>query len=131
MLVDDDDAVAGLGDDVGLVQLGAGGAEREVDRIEHGGGAGLCDSGWWLEAGRDLGDAGQDRLQRARPPAACAPRGEAGGRWGWLIAWPQPRQRLGRDGGGGAVAGASERVTQRADDQAADQRRIAEAHLGL
>jgi hypothetical protein len=39
VLVDDDHAVAGLGDDVGLVHLGPGRAQREVDGIEHRGGA--------------------------------------------------------------------------------------------
>ena len=33
VLVDDDDGMAGLGDDIGLVELGAGGAERVGQRI--------------------------------------------------------------------------------------------------
>ena len=34
VLVDDDQAVAGLGDDIGAVQLGPGGAERIVERVD-------------------------------------------------------------------------------------------------
>ncbi|MNT91290.1 hypothetical protein D3C72_2323580 [compost metagenome] len=40
VLIDDDQAVAGLGDDIGAVQLGAGGAERVVDQVGRRRGAG-------------------------------------------------------------------------------------------
>jgi hypothetical protein len=41
VLVDDDDTIAGLGDDIGAVNLGARGAERAIDQV----GAGIYDGG--------------------------------------------------------------------------------------
>ena len=41
VLVDDDHAVPGLGDDIGLMDLGASRTQGEVDGIEWGRGAGF------------------------------------------------------------------------------------------
>ena len=49
MLVDDDDAVARLGDDIGLVQLGARNAKRKV--VRRGLGLWLKAGGWRVIAG--------------------------------------------------------------------------------
>ncbi len=61
VLVDDDHAIAGLGDDIGLVHLAAGRAERIVDGIEHRlrrlGDAGRRGGFTVVGAGRDLGQA--------------------------------------------------------------------------
>ena len=147
VLIDDHDAVPGLGHDVGLVHLGAGGPQREVDRVEghrrrrsfvkpwllavrHGAGPILSR----LRAGRDLGQAGDGlggRLGVLRP-AAHLPGGETLSRWSLRRpAWTQVVQGFAGDGGGRPVPGAGQDVTQTADDQAAHQGRIAEPHLGL
>ena len=57
VLVDDDDAVAGLGDDVGLVHLRPRRAEGVVQGVDHASG-GLFDR-LILNAGGDLLQAGQ------------------------------------------------------------------------
>ncbi len=84
VLVDDDDAVAGLGDDVGLVHLGPRGAEGEgggvlldmdvgqrQGRLE--GVVGETGGEVGLGPGRDAAEAGQVRGRRRRGPAARAP----------------------------------------------------------
>ena len=128
VLVDDDHAVAGLGDDVGLVHLGPRGAERIVDGIEH------------LPARRVARDVvgRRDLPARARPvprrrqdraataavlaasaegPAARLPRREAGAlgsavRGAASPAGPEAAKRRAGDGGRGAVAGAGQGMAQ-------------------
>ena len=122
VLVDDDDAVRGLGDDIGLVQLGAGGAQR----------IGLGFRRRYRARGRRrLGQGrligcrllGQTRHQRGRGAAAPGPGRQTSG-------LERSERGLGH-GVGSAVAGGRQRVTQRTDDQAAYQTGVAEAHLGL
>ena len=127
VLVDDDDAVSGLGDDVGCVQLRPRGTKwvgtavdgrghvwtarrRVVPRLRPG-----CHAGRRLEA-HGVGKAG---LGPAAIPAGMKERRS---------------HRL--DGGDAdcrrrAVTGLGERMAQCPDDQAAYQRPIAETHLGL
>ena len=88
VLVDDDDAVAGLGQDIGLVHLGPRRAQRVVDGIEHRGRRALLGDARLpvrLGAGGDLGkprdrlDGGGERALGLGLPAALAPGGMAGG----------------------------------------------------
>ena len=127
VLVDDDDAVAGLGDDIGLVQLGAGGAEREgrwgrSPRRRRGA------SGRLARGPRALRRRQHRSTPRLRRPAAGAPGREAARA---RAARSEAAERGCGDRGRGAMAGAGQRMAQRADDQPAHQRRIAEAHLRL
>jgi hypothetical protein len=141
VLVDDDHAVAGLGDDVGLVHLGPRRAERIVDRIERHGRRGLGEPGL---VGR-LGSVGRTSARPGSPaarraplaagrPAALPPRGEA------LCPTASRRRRraCGRNRPGPRCATVVEARwpggqawAQAAHDQAAHQARIAEPHLGL
>ena len=134
VLVDDDEAVAGLRHDIGLVHLRARGAERPVEQV-----------------GRGLGDA--TRVSAAGAPtskAACA-----------ASAKPAPQRGAARCGSGARASAASpsrraaaragrnaamvalppvvaarwpsraQRLLQRAHDERAHQAGVAEAHLGL
>ncbi len=127
VLVDDDDPVGGLGDDVGLVQLSPGGAERigplrrgiVVGRRRHRA----------LEGGALLGEAGRRQRREARHRLAQQPgRGKARA---LAAARAEAGQRSAGDGRRGAVAGGAERMAGGADDQPAHQCSVAEAHLGL
>ena len=119
MLVDDDDAVSGLGHDIGFVQLRPGHAQRCIGhrlkgrvfhpyRHRHGTGHVGCRRFAHAAAGKDVGRAeGRRRLSLER------------------------RQRRGRHGGGGALAAGLDGVLQRPYDQSAHQPGITKAHFGL
>ena len=142
VLVDDDDAVAGLRDDVGAVDLRARGAERRLARLVIGSASarasarGRADV---LEARLLLGEArrrgaASGACQPAKAPACRRPGarcgtsdgrggGAAGGRrWSRVRAPPVVAARK---------PGAGDRLLEGADDEGAHERRVAEAHLGL
>ena len=92
VLVDDDHAVPGLGDDIGLMHLGAGRAEWEIHRIEDRRRCGvfgdargpvrLSAGGDFRKAGNRLDSGGECAAKPLRGcglPAALAPGGIAGG----------------------------------------------------
>ena len=144
VLIDDDDAVAGLGDDVGLVHLGARGTERAVDL-----------------AGRDLFGTARARLSAEGAPtskARCAGDGEARARRARALqsstaarcsgrAGParrasaprsirprrsaQRRERCGAAGGRGALGLARQRLLEHAHDRGAHQAEVMEATSAL
>ncbi len=137
MLVDDDDAVARLGDDIGLVQLAARDAERIVDRRL---GLRLAGRRRGARQGRrgDGEAAGAVRRERRLPgrhgfgeaaPAGAVRVRRAVGQG--IGARPERAERCFRRGGRGAMAGGGQRMLERADDQPAHQAGVAEAHLGL
>ena len=124
VLIDDDEAVAGLRDDVGLVHLGARRAERSVAqfrrRLDHGGFGGR---GSDLERGlRRLGETECGPMRRARQgaridrprqraaPIPCSAR-PAIRRQG---AWAKRRERRRPAGRRGASSVARQRLLQRA-----------------
>ncbi len=137
VLIDDDDAVARLRHDIGFVHLRAGSAERPVEQLGRGeidacvGGGGSADverrlrrlrQAWRVAAPSHRHAARIDRPRRRLPPVPAA----------------APRQRRTERGNGRAAAGrrgalafAGERLLQRADEQAAHEAAVAEAHLGL
>ena len=129
MLVDDHDTVRRLSNDIGLVQLRPGGAEREF--------AGMRRRRLRLDAGRGRGIRHERFPLRLEHAARQAHRPE-GGRIGCL-----PKQAYLRRFGlrlserkschrrRGAVTCARETVAQRADHQAANAGGITKAHFGL
>ena len=138
VLVDDHDALARLRHDVGLVHLRARGAERPVEQL----GRALAHldagiGGWRAHVEGRLG-----RFREAERGARVRGHGKAArigpGRRAAPIPTAPRRDRRAEGGDGCAAAGgrsalalARERLLQAAHQQAADQRRIAEAHLGL
>ena len=129
VLVDQHDPVRGLGEDVGAVELGAGGAERRLRRI---GAAGAAAGSVVLDrAAESVAGLGQRERRRGRwkreLPRACGETAAVRAQ----LARAKRGQRGGGDRGRGAMAGGGERVAQRADDQPAHQRGIAKADLGL
>ena len=139
VLVDDDDAVARLRHDIGLVHLRARGAERPVEQVGRRLAAMRARVGRRradIESGlRGLGEAGSDGQRgaaaarrhgprrRAPPVPARRGRGATAGRNAAIVALPPVRRC--------ALAVARERLLQRAHDQRAHQAGVAEAHLGL
>ena len=127
VLVDDDHAVAGLGDDVGLVHLGAGRAEREVDRVDRRRGGSATPRrrrSARAETSRGPGSTGKARGGAARAagaPGARSRPADAAARPVRRAPGRKPPQRRARHGGRGAVAGGGQRMAQAADDQAAHQ----------
>jgi hypothetical protein len=144
VLVDDDDAVAGLGDDVGAVHLGPGGAEGKSmgsgdPAVDHRGGDCSVEGPARQPppfrpghaeprlAGRPVHARPAGLMTAPEPPDCHAEKLEGGRRCRAAGSPPAPPAA----GGRGPVPGPGQRVAQAADDQAADQRRIAEPHLGL
>ena len=130
--------VRGLGEDVGLVQLRAGGAERPVEQVRGrrlGGGArvgarecaGLCQA---FERGLPvLGEARRTERAALRGIGGAA---AGGGRRGCCgLRADQCVERVAAARGGGAMAGGVQRRPERAGDQRAHAPRVAEAHLGF
>ena len=125
MGIDDHQAAAGLGKNVGLVELGAGGAERPVDK----GFLGRRQARPWSAAGspKPMNGSGSS----ARPGSGADARrrcvaGSDGHRHR-----PHGAERARRQPRGAARSGRRNRLAEGSDDQRADQHRIAEAHLGL
>ena len=134
VLVDDDDAVAGLGDDIGFVHLRARRAERRGEVGSRAAGAALgARVGGERDAKRGCagsGEAGRRRrsARRARRASPSWPRRGAGA--------PLRRARSAASvavaaRGRGAMQRRLERLLQRADDQAAHEAGVAEPHLRL
>ncbi len=142
VLVDDHHAVAGLRHDIGLVDLGARGAERPVDRV--GLGFDSCmrasadgpptSNAAWAASAKPAGAPASAVAYATEPWVAGNDR--AGG---FRQSHPPNRGGLGRnacDGGGAAGrrrarAVAQERVLQRPHDHRAHQPAVAKPHLGL
>ena len=136
VLVDDDHAVVGLGDDIGGVELAA----RRAQGIARG----LLVGGGRLGAGRGGDQVGGERrgIGRRRLGEAGSRMGPERRRTGAAAAMRAERRRRAvvraeggqgglAQGGRGAVAGLGEGMLERADDQPAHQAGVAEAHLGL
>ena len=133
MLVDDDQAVLGLGDDIGLCDLAAGDAER-VGGDGRGGGFGAGGGG-------EVGEVKALVVERSRAPGGgrgpaslCLSR--------WVVAFAGMTDRGGFTRGplhrrrhllarGTAVTGCLERLPQSPDDQPAHRGGVAEADFGL
>ncbi len=138
VLIDDDDAVLGLGDDIGVVHLRAGDAQGRRVRVRRDGRArrdrraneasatARRQGGRLVErrriGERGLGEAGEARLVR---------RVFAMRRMGRRPARAQRGERFIGDGRGGAVALRVQGGLQCTDDQSTDETGIAEADLGL
>ena len=146
VLVDDDDAVAGLRDDIGAVELRARRAERRGERSVVGSalagasiGRGRRELGERRLAAVAVGEAAVRHVERRLPAARLAPmpgaargarpRARPDARRRRLR--PQGCQRARAARGRGAEAGAGERLLEGRDDEAAHEGRIAEAHLRL
>ena len=134
VLIDDDDAVARLRHDVGLVHLRARRAERAVEQI----GRGLGDSTRASADGAPMSNAAC--AASAKPASAVAPcvgkrrageRASPSRRAAACAIRPERRDGRGAAGGRGALRVARQRLLQGAHDRAAHQPGIAEAHLGL
>ena len=133
VLVDDDDAIRRLRHDIGLVHLRARDAQRKgrgvnLLRLDHANGSlgHARQRARRLEFRRRLGQATRRRAVTARQPIPAAMRSHR-----HRAARADRIERGRADRGGGAVAGACQRVLQRADDEAARARGVAEAYLGL
>ena len=127
VLVDQHQPVAGLGDDVGFVNLRPRRAERGVERVLVGG----------ADAAARRRRARPRRRRRASAHRVAAWRGDGASRVPVFAAGAASRlcanccQRARRKRGRGAVQRRGERLLQRADDEAAHQAGIGEAHLRL
>ena len=131
VLVDDDDAVGGLGDDVGLMHLRA----RGTQRIGLRGGRRLRfhARGRAIQLRRQRRERGHGlRRQSRRGTAAArreaAPRRHRGGE---LRRNGEGAQRIGGHRGRRAMSRRRQRLADRGHDQAAHQGGVAEPHLGL
>ncbi len=134
VLVDDDQAVAGLGQHIGLMQLRPGGPQGMV--LQRRWGFGLLDA---EGRGRDWRRVLHPRAGFAEPRQDGGGRGSApqagaaparGGRRARSLG-PEAAEGGGGDGGRAADPGAGQGVAQRPHHQAAHQARVAEAHLRL
>ncbi len=137
VLVDDDQAVAGLRHDIGLVHLRARRAERAVDQLGRrlealdariGGRRADLEGGLRGFGEAERGAAARRRRSRAAAPASAASRRRRGAPSpaGGTPRWWRCRRWWRR-----ALALARQRLLQRAHDQPAHQAGVAEAHLGL
>ena len=134
MLIDDDDAVARLGDDIGVVHL----RPRRAERGGEVGLAGAIAMGARIGGGRPgsqsglrlFGEAGWRGAAGAAAKRA-SPSGAAGRRRAPKVAPRQRGERRRPAGRRGAMQRRFEALLQSADEEAAHQARIVKAHFGL
>ena len=135
VLIDDHHRGARLGDDVGLVQLRAGGPERPVEQVGRRrlGGRPRVGAGRGQAFERGLHGLGETARQRAalREAGRGTRRELLGGRLGAAGPARQGGDGPGSARSGGAVARRLQRLAQGAGDEGTHAAGVAEAHLGL